>query len=194
MCWRNKEKSVIIANKDVPVFKICNVEKNTDKVHPYFQTQRIEYKENEEYECSRRGFAFKNNISYGMPDGFMVDRGMHSYSPANLRLFPDDITSIYVGTYKTTTLSHDVIARPQYYRTENTAIMLCVIPKGTRYAVNSVGEIVSDSIKVVKIYIRPFTYNKDCSVSKRSVERVNKVLDNWEIGKLTYVLERKNRK
>lgn len=185
MCWRNKEKSVNIANKDVPVFKICNVEKNTDKVHPYFQTQQIEYKENEEYECSSCGFAFENNISYGMPDGFIVTRGMHSYSPANLRLFPACCDGeIYVGTYKTTPLSHDVIARPQYYRTENTAIMLCVIPKGTRYAVNSVGEIVSDSIKVVKIYIRPFTLNKDYSISKRSVERVNKVLNNWEIGKL----------
>ena len=178
MCWRNKEKSIIIADKDVPVFKICNVEKNTDKVHPYFQTQQIEYKENEEYKCSRCGFTFEN---YGMPDGFIVVRGMHSYSPANIRLFPD-ITSIYVGTYKTTPLSHDVIARPQYYRTGNTAIMLCVIPKGTRYAVNSVGEIVSDSIKVVKIYIRPFTFNKDCTISKRSVERVNKVLNNWEKG------------
>lgn len=186
MCWRNKEKSINIANKDVPVFKICNVEKDTDKVHPYFQTQQIEYKENEEYECSRCGFAFENNISFnGMLDGFMVTRGMHSYSPVNLRLFPACcIGEIYVGTYKTTTLSHDVIARPQYYRTENAAIMLCVIPKGTRYAVNSVGEIVSDSIKVVKIYIRPFTANKNYHVSKRSVERVNKILDNWEIGKL----------
>ena len=186
MCWRNKEKSIFIADKDVPVFKICNVEKNTDKVHPYFQTQQIEYKENEEYKCdSRCGFAFENNISYGMPDGFIVYRGMHSYSPANLRLFPACcIGEIYVGTYKTTALSHDVIARPQYYRTENAAIMLCVIPKGTRYAVNSVGEIVSDSIKVVKIYIRPFTANKNYFVSKRSVERVNKILDNWEIGKL----------
>lgn len=186
MCWRNKEKSIIIADKDVPVFKICNVEKNTEKVHPYFQTQQIEYKENEEYECSRCGFAFEHTIN----DGYVVYRGMHSYSPANLRLFPD-ITSIYVGTYKTTPLSHDVIARPQYYRTENAAIMLCVIPKGTRYAVSSVGEIVSDSIKVVKIYIRPFTAIKNGSVSKRSVERVNKILDNWEIGKLTYVLDRK---
>ena len=183
MCWTNKEKSIIIADKDVPVFKICNVEKNTDKVHPYFQTQLIEYKENEEYKCSRGGFVFTGSVVGGMFDGFVVDKGMHSYSPENLRLVPD-FTSIYAGTYKTTPLSPDIIARPQYYATKNTAIMLCVIPKGTRYAVNSVGEVVSDYIKVVKIYIRPFTYNKDCSLSKRSVERVNKVLNNWEKGKL----------
>lgn len=184
MCWTNKEKSIIIAEKDVPVFKICNVEKNTDKVHPYFQTQLIEYEEDEEYECSKWGFRFENDINdNGIIDGYIVYTGMHSYSPENLRLFPG-ITSIYVGTHKTTPLSDDVIARPQYYKTENTAIMLCVIPKGTRYAVNSVGEVVSDSIKVVKIYIRPFTYNKDRSLSKRSLERVNKVLDNWEKGKL----------
>ena len=177
MCWRNKEKTIIIADKDVPVFKICNVEKENDKVHPYFQTQQIEYKENEEYKCCLGGFT----MSHGMVDEYMVARGMHSYSPENLRLVPD-IISIYVGTYKATPLSPDVIAWSQYYKTENTAIVLCVIPKGTRYAVNSVGEIVSDSIKVVKIYIRPFTFNKDCTISKRSVERVNKVLDNWEKG------------
>lgn len=183
MCWKSKKNLIFIADKDVPVFKICNVEKNTDKVHPYFQTQQIEYKENEEYECSRCGFNFER----GFDDSYVVCRGMHSYSPANLRLFPPHCGGglpIYVGTYKTTPLSHDVIARPQYYRTENTAIILCVIPKGTKYAVNSIGEIVSDSIKVVKIYIRPFTLNKDYSISKRSVERVNKILDNWEKGKI----------
>lgn len=187
MCWTNKEKSIIIADKDVPVFKICNVEKNTDKVHPYyFQTQLIEYKENEEYKCSRSGFAFKDDINVnGMFKGYMVEKGMYSYSPENLRLFAGSgFASIYVGTYKTTTLSPDVIALPQYYSAKNTAIMLCVIPKGTRYAVNSVGEVVSDSIKAVKIYIRPFTANKNCIVSKRSIERVNKVLNNWEKGKL----------
>ena len=182
MCWRNKEKYIIIADKDVPVFKICNVDKITSKVHPYFQTQEIEYKENEEYKCCLCGFHFY--CDNGNSE-FYVDKAMHSYSPANLRLGAAcGVASIYVCTYKTTPLSHDVIARPQYYKTENTAIVLCVIPKGTRYAVNSVGEVVSDNIKVKKIYIRPFTLNKDYSISKRSVERVNKVLDNWEKGKI----------
>jgi hypothetical protein len=58
--------------------------------------------------------------------------------------------------------------------------MLCTIPKGTRYAINAIGEIVSDEIHVDKIIRNPFTFNKDSSLSKRSLEKINKILDNWE--------------
>jgi len=185
MCWNNKQKLIFISNKDVPVFKIAVIDKENNKVNPYFQGRKIEYIEGNVYECDSyldKGFIFEPKYDlYGKLEHYFVTKAMHSYSPANLKL-GSIYTSICIDTYKKAQQFNDLITRLQYYRTDNVAIMLCIIPKGTRYAVNSVGEIVSDSIKVVKILKNPFTFNVDGNVSKRSVERVNKVLNDWEKG------------
>lgn len=160
------------------MFKIAKIKPSDGKVYPYFHDNTFEYRENTIYDCVE---PFKvNTLYYIGKTEYTVHNAMHSYSLENIRLFVSPCSSLYAGTYKTTPKAYDVIARPQYYHNTSVAVMLCTIPKGTRYAVNSVGEIVSDCIDVVKIIKNPFTFNKDHSVSKKSVEKVNKILDNWE--------------
>lgn len=180
MCWINKVNKIFVANTDVHVFKIARMKKSDNKVEPYFMyLNDIEYTENKTYRCNKNGFHLILDYFNGYKK-YTVDEAIHSYSIANIRLFHDYHTLIYAGTYKTTPQSQDVIARAQRYYANDAVIMLCTIPKGTRYAVNTVGEIVSDEIHVEKIITNPFTFNKDLSLSKRSLEKINKILDNWE--------------
>ena len=180
MCWINKVKETFVANTDIHVFKIARLKGSDDKVYPYFMdTSGVEYVENKTYICSANGFVLELVHRNGLKK-YMVHKAMHSYSVENIRLFHAYSTYIYIGTHKTTPQSQDVIAGPQYYHANDAVIMLCTIPKGTRYAVNTVGEIVSDELHVDKIITNPFVYNKDSSLSKRSLEKINKILDNWE--------------
>ena len=178
MCWTNKTNETFVANTDIRVFKIARIKKSDNKIHPYFVNNNIEYVENKTYRCDTNGFCFTCYYQNGRK--FAVHKAMHSYSIENIRLFYARKNILYAGTYKTTPQSQDVIACAQYYWVNDAVIMLCTIPKGTRYAVNTVGEIVSDEIHVEKIITNPFTFNKDSSLSKRSLEKINKILDNWE--------------
>lgn len=188
MCWTNIKNEILIANTDIHVFKIARIKKSDNKVHPYFiLNSDIEYVVNKTYRCSTNGFCFKSicqdSITYDSDtkelvyEKYAVNKAMHSYSVENIRLFHAYNTTMYAGTHETTPQSQNVIA---YYSARNAVIMLCTIPKGTRYAINTVGEIVSDEINVEKIITNPFTFNKDFSLSKRSLEKINKILDNWE--------------
>lgn len=183
MCWTNIKNETFIANTNMHVFKIARIKKSDNSVHPYFiLSSDIEYVENKTYKCNTNGFCFIYQDGY---EQYTVNEAMHSYSIENIRLFPiripirNDI--IYAGTYKTTPQSKDVIFRPQYYCASDAVIMLCTIPKGIRYAINTVGEIVSDEIHVEKIITNPFAFNKDLyTLSLRSLEKINIILDNWE--------------
>ena len=184
MCWINKVNETFVASTDIRVFKIARLEKHlfdNNKVRPYFiDDSDIEYVENKTYRCDTNGFCFTSIYQNGRK--YAVHKAMHSYSIENIRLLcsSDTPAIIKVGTYKTTSQSQDVIIYSQYYWANAIAIMLCTIPKGTIYAVNTAGEIVSDEIRVEKIITNPFTFNKDSSLSKRSLEKINKILDNWE--------------
>lgn len=177
MCWISKVNKTFIASTNIHVFKIARIKKSDNKVRPYFQdVSGIVYKENTTYTCGKDGFYIK----LAGVNMYVVYKAMHSYSIENIRLFHSEDVLLYAGTYKTTQQSQDAIAHPQYYKADYAVIMLCTIPKGTRYAVNTMGEIVSDKIHVEKIITNPFTFNKDWSLSKRSVEKINKILNNWE--------------
>jgi homogentisate 1,2-dioxygenase len=63
---------------------------------------------------------------------------------------------------------------------DNIAIILCTIPKGTKYYVNSVGEIASNSLHVHKVLKKPFTFNVDGEINKNSVNKINALLNQWE--------------
>jgi hypothetical protein len=182
MCWTNIKNETFVANTDIRVFKIARLEKHlfNNKVRPYFiYNNDIEYVENKTYRCNAN-FGFCFTCIYENGEKYVVSKAMHSYSVENIRLFHAYNTLLFAGTYKTTPQSQDAIACPQYYNANGSVIMLCTIPKGTRYAINTVGEIVSDEIHVEKIITNPFTFNKDSSLSKRSLEKINKILDNWE--------------
>lgn len=198
MCWKSNKGKDKIANEDIRIFKITRVDATIygEKVRPYFSSPFVpkpfEYEEGKNYGTDTPFFLDRRIVERRNVDGqyshkfvFFVDDAMHSYSTANVRLTVEDaeLHCIRVYTHKTTKESPDVLTHySQSYLCENAALMLCTIPKGTRYAVNEVGEVVSDNIRVDKIYIRPFTFNKDTTPSKRGVQKINKIIDNWEKG------------
>ena len=177
MCWRSKQRKVKMADTDIPVFKIAR--ESDCGIHPYFSNSSPwRYVEGETYANDKSfDFNWKTNGT------FEVNEAIHSYSAKNIRLTTDDVPPPYIRvcTYKTTKESNDVFTRySQCYSIIKSVVMLCTIPKGTRYAVNEVGEIVSNAIKVEKMIKNPFTTNKDHTVSRRSIGRVNKILNDWE--------------
>ena len=125
MCWTGKDDKVMIANADIPVFKIAKISPHDGKVYPYFQSSSLEYRENTTYECDANGFMFRFEVSTYRDNEYVVHKAIHSYSTENIRLFAaPDCTSVYIGTHKTTPQSHGVIARPQFYKSDGVALLL----------------------------------------------------------------------
>lgn len=180
MGWKNKRGEVLIASSDIPVFKIGCINSYTNRVEPYFHHESgLVYWEGRSYNRVRPFVFSQGSSSYP----FIVAEAFHSYSVKNIRLTTDECpNSLFrVFTYKTSPDAYDVYSRDsQVYTYDDIAIMLCVIPKGVRYAINSVGEVVSDSIRFIKIIKNPLSLNKDGSISKRSLSSINSVLNDWE--------------
>lgn len=199
MCWTDKKHPVeYTAEKDIPVFKIGRVDKLTEEAIPYFYCGKGKtYIEGKEYNEPKDVCTQKVNTNIpGMPEEYcyVINKALHSYSVENIRLKTDyfidsasapkrKILNPYVAiiTYKTTPLSQDTVRRGQTYMVvDNIAIILCTIPKGTKYYVNSVGEIASNSLHVHKVIKKPFTFNVDGKINKNSVNKVNALLNKWE--------------
>lgn len=188
MCWTSYNKPVkLIAEKDVPVFKVAKIANYGKTILPYFFSTSDWYTENTVY--LEPGITLNTKIS-GASKPYTISKGLHSYSVENIRLqdyYHIDkvikfIPLVRITTHKTTPMSQDVIVTGQTYQISNVAIMLCTIPKGATYYVNEVGEIVSDKLEVKRIIRNPFKTNKDNKTSIRSVDKVNVILNKWEKG------------
>lgn len=176
MCWKSKTEPIkMVADKDIHVFKIANSPCTSLGVFPYFYNfNEICYKEGETY--FQRMAA--NEPYYGLFKEYIINLGFHSYALNNIRLMgarSREIPLVATCAKKATSMHTS-----QKYNIYGLAIMLCVIPKGATYYVNSVGEIVSNKLKVERILKCPFEANKNGETSERSVEKVNKILDEWE--------------
>ena len=190
MCWTSYNEPVkLIAEKDVPVFKVAKIANNGKTILPYFFSTNDWYTENTVY--LEPGITLNAKIS-GASKPYTISKGLHSYSVENIRLqdyYHIDkvikfIPLVRITTHKTTPMSQDFIVTGQTYQISNVAIMLCTIPKGATYYVNEVGEIVSDKLEVKRIIRNPFKANKDNKTSIRSVDKVNVILNQWERGTL----------
>lgn len=187
------------AEKDIPVFKIGRVDKLTEEAIPYFYCGKGKtYIEGKEYNEPKDVCIQKvnTNIPGMMPTEYVyvINKALHSYSVENIRLKENYVTDsastpkrkilnpyVTAITYKTTPLSQDTVRRGQSYMVvDNIAIILCTIPKGTKYYVNSVGEIASNSLHVHKVLKKPFTFNVDGKINKNSVNKINALLNQWE--------------
>lgn len=156
MCWHTRTKpNVEVADKDIEVFKI--VEVVDGRILPYFFSNRTVY-----------GYINKEGDPLIIGDGInksgdtleIVDTGvdyicnfaMHSYFTIRLKI------KFWNGFVKGIYIENDEGHIVDSYINHNAAIMHCVIPKGTKYAVNEVGEVVSEAIQAKKI-ILPFKYS-----------------------------------
>lgn len=182
MCWKhltlNNEIEPEIAQYDIPVFKVCCVHycpNGIKLVIPYYYpcSGVSSYKIGETYKLDggitiSRGFGASSYV-------FTVDEGFHSYSINRLELRGNgaDIEIAVRGAcaWRANTT----------YFAKDLAIVLCVIPKGSNYLINSAGEVVSDALKVKELLIKPFTFKPNGHIFVESVEQVNNRLVSFEV-------------
>ena len=190
MCWISNEKPVrLIAEKDIPVFKIGKIGGFMQQVLPYFYVGYgvSSYREGKTYSVLEEILPVEEGI---LPNRYTILRGLHSYNVRNIRLkgalMFDGLKTpcVQTTTLRTTPQCTDVLVNGQLYLIDGAAVILCYIPKGTAYYINKIGEMVSEKLTIVKLIKEPFSTNKDDSTSVRSVDRINEILDNWENGKI----------
>ena len=136
MCWLgtdNEELTPKIAEDNIPVEKIVMLGTNIYNEECWYSAYI-----NKEYEI---------NTTYKTDDmflhGFVIEEGFHSYKGVKIIINKElELIRIYSRNNK----------KLDSWSTCDTAIMSCVIPKGSIYYENRHGEIVSDTIRPIYCY------------------------------------------
>ena len=156
MCWESKSFNPQIAERDIPIFKVCRMDEiEQNYVESVFFRRYYEL-----------GKVYTNDSSFTSTEEgtgeykFLVRKAFHSYHPdielaiknesEGIFRFERHLTLYYNNnyTFRYTTLSNRVIVEGY-------------IPKGTRYCLNEDGEYISDSICLEKVSdIDEFLKNK----------------------------------
>jgi hypothetical protein len=136
------------ASEDIPVWKIVLYENNIIKA--YYHNQFI-YVLNTIFKCDLVSYKYESNC--------YVTEGFHSYSNEVGFQKLEFIFVIISGLKHFDVLDSGIIS-------EDYKIMECIIPKGSKYAVNDKGEYVSDCIKPIAIKKLP---NTTCSKDTRKI-------------------------
>ena len=137
MCWigYGEEQHSLIAEEDIPCFKILEYVKNIGLVSYYYE---FHYNLNELYKCD---FSCKYDFEYGL---FRINKGFHSYSvDCVIDCLDEDYFRIF-------SKSNDSLLLDLYHNDDcnyrDIYIASCIIPKGSIYNINEDGEIVSNQI------------------------------------------------
>ena len=178
MCWISKEAPVWSeAKRDIPVFKVGRISNDyRHPVMPYFFSHCISgYREGETY----NEFSVDRSKTHydAIQDGcFAVYKGFHSYSPEHLCFTSNGVEKfeIGIGVYNTDKVC-PYVSSYAYCHTF-CAVIFCVIPKGSKYVINSNGEVVSDALRVEKILRKPFKLSVFYKLTDQSIKKVNKEL------------------
>lgn len=134
MCWIcNNKPEQLVAKEDITVYKVVQVYPN-GKILSYFHD--FPYKLGEIYNTTIAVKHFKDYYN----DFYFIEQGLHSYN-YDLEIGIDPFIV-------TTTLTDSSGAR--YYGIGIYGV-LCIIPKGTEYYVNELGDVVSTRIKLIAL-------------------------------------------
>lgn len=137
MCWKSKKLKIKIAKKDIPVWKI--VHPNKDIYGKYTNKFRSFYK-GFEYILKVRNTTQMSFDVLNTENIFIGKNGFHSYSnKVKYTIHESNNISVYLNK-----LFFDYTIC--YYYRDNTIIAKCHIPKGSKYAINKYGEIISNDI------------------------------------------------
>lgn len=137
MCWESKKLKIKIAKKDIPVWKI--VHPNKDIYGKYTNKCRSFYK-GFEYILKVRNTTQMSFDVLNTENIFIGKNGFHSYSnKVKYTINESNNISVYLNK-----LFFDYTIC--YYYRDNTIIAKCHIPKGSKYAINKYGEIISNDI------------------------------------------------
>ena len=138
MCWESKKLKIKTAKKDIPVWKIVYADKNihgryTNKCHSFYKYFEYTLKVRNTTQMSFSILNTKNT--------FIGKNGFHSYS--NKVEYTIDENNNNISVYLSKLFFNYTICH--YYRC-NTIIVKCHIPKGSKYAINELEEIISNDI------------------------------------------------
>jgi len=141
MCWTSNKLQPLISDGNVKVRKVCKIDNG--KIYSYF-FQNFQYELGKEYQSEiyisiRKG---KQNYYYGYT-------GFHSYSADNCSI---GIYTNFHGVSRFRVRCHTLqnCVLHTFEDTCNCAVFEGYIPKGKKYYVNTVGEIISESIVLTK--------------------------------------------
>lgn len=142
MCWIENIKNLDlqIADKDIEVYKIVS---DADKQSCKSIIQEFIYKVDIRYEISAmKLIATSLSSPFGTTDSIYIEKAYHSYTKIRFTLkkpYEPNSDFVYKGIIAGNLLMPIRIDNPYYMAT-------FVIPKGSQYAINWKGEIVSNQI------------------------------------------------
>lgn len=138
MCWstyENKNKGERTAKEDMLVYKIVKKYREFGYVSYYMGMEYILDKE----------YSINNLKAINCPDGeTIINEGYHSYSVQECNICINH-NVIYVYSKNKNKLEEDYY-EARILNSDRTAVVVCVIPKGSIYYKNEHGEIVSDHL------------------------------------------------
>ena len=137
MCWESKKLKIKTAKKDIPVWKIVHADKDingryTNKCHSFYKFF--------EYILKVRNTTQMSFSVLNTENKFIGNNGFHSYSnKVKYTINKNNVISVYLHKLF---FDYDI----SYYYRGNTTIAKCHIPKGSKYAINELEEIISNDI------------------------------------------------
>ena len=141
MCWVGNSNQLMIASKNIPVFKILYKASGTDKVFSSVYQQYL-YTLGKKYTSQ---VIIEDNINshYGY-DSYLCNTAIHSYSP-KVAIKASGLLIRLIG-------SHDgFLDCFLSYSIPNLVKIEGIIPKGSLYQVNMNGEYISNQIILTRI-------------------------------------------
>lgn len=148
MCWSTTNKSDLnrfIAEDNIPVTKIVALF-GKDNIFSYYND--FNYKIGKIYRTNLEEPYLSFN---GCGLEYILNHGFHSYS-TKVKIIKRDSYLLY-ATINSRFMSGFVTTFRIHSRgLGNTAVADCIIPKGSVYYLNSRGEYVSNSIKIINVY------------------------------------------
>lgn len=138
MCWISKKIKIKTAKKDIPVWKIVCANKDDND---NYTNKCLSFHQNFEYILKVRNTTQMSFSVLNTQDTFIGEQGFHSYSNKVGYIHNEDGSiSIYFESF-----FHKYEFGYYSYK-ENPVIVKCHIPKGSKYAIDKYGEIISNDI------------------------------------------------
>lgn len=153
MCWTTYNKELIvpkIAEDNIVCNKLVRIDSNNIIKSDYYN---FIYSLNTTYRLNQnlivdRNFDIKGKLFYEIREGFHSYSTNVTYRVNERKFFYEKIRTYYenklLDTYFVSEYMNDVHRQ--------ISMASCIIPKGSTYFLNEVGEYVSDSIKILNVF------------------------------------------
>lgn len=147
MCWCSKSTiPTVIAENDVIVYKIM-LSTGFNKYFKSFHFRKV-YEVGKKYAEVMETEPNENPDISTMRYSMIIERGFHSYSMEKTSITANDCYLNVICNENGKYISNINYVKAFYTTNCEVVIAKCIIPKGSKYYMNDLGEIVSDHIIV----------------------------------------------